>query len=231
VHHADERTADAFRRCMVFLLRDHRGQPWVRISRATRPARVTLVEKTPRNAMNVPFLLRVFPDARFIYLYRDARETIASLVEAWQVGLETGRFVTFRDLPGWDRPAWCFLLPRGWRNLAGKSLFEIAAFQWAACNDKLIDDLQQVDDGRCAAVSYGEFIAEPGATVQRLARFVGIDDRLPTVNRQTLPLSRTTLSPPAPEKWRRWEREIEALAESFVDTEQRVHRTAERWMR
>jgi hypothetical protein len=68
-------------------------------------------------------------------------------------------------------------------------------------------------------------------TVRRLARFAGIDGRLPTPGPQRLPLSRTTLSPPAPEKWRRWEREIEALAESFVDTEQRVHRTAERWMR
>jgi hypothetical protein len=229
--HADEGTAEAFRRCIAFLLRNHFGQPWIGIGREHRPKHVTLVEKTPRNALNVPFLRRVFPDARFVYLYRDARATIASLVEAWRVGLETGRFVTYRDLPGWDRPAWCFLLPRGWQQQVGKTLFEIATFQWTACTEKLLDDLREIDDSRCAAVRYEDLVADPGPTVQRLARFAGLDYSAPSANSRSLPLSRTTLSPPHPDKWRRWEREIEALAGSINDTERRVHRAAKRWLR
>ena len=229
--HADEGTAEAFRRCIAFLLRNHLGQPWIGIGREQRPEHVTLVEKTPRNALNVPFLMQVFPDARFVYLYRDARATIASLVEAWRIGLETGRFVTYQDLPGWDRSAWCFLLPRGWQQQVGKTLFEIAAFQWAACTDKLLDDLSRIDDSRCAAVRYEDLVADPGPTVQRLARFAGIDHGALPANSRLPPLSRTTLSPPAPNKWRRWEREIEALAGVFDDTEQRVNRTVERWLR
>jgi LPS sulfotransferase NodH len=227
--HADEDTVDAFRRCMAFLLRNHNGEPWIAMRPEDRPSNVTLLEKTPRNALNVPFLLQVFPGARFIYLYRDARATIASLVEAWQIGLKTGRFVTFRDLPGWDRAAWCFLLPRGWRNLTGKTLFDIAAFQWAACNDKLLDDLEMIDDGRCTAVAYEELTAAPSGTLQRLAEFANVDDRGSFAGSRPLSLSRTTLSPPHPNKWRRWEQEIEALETVFAASEQRAHRVVQRW--
>ncbi|MFM8351941.1 MAG: sulfotransferase family protein, partial [Actinomycetales bacterium] len=34
-----------------------------------------MLEKTPKNALRVPFLAAAFPDARFVYLYRDPRET------------------------------------------------------------------------------------------------------------------------------------------------------------
>ena len=227
--HADADTVDAFRRCMVFLLRNHKGEPWIGMRPEERPTNVTLLEKTPRNALNVPFLLQVFPGARFIYLYRDARATIASLVEAWQVGLKTGRFVTFRDLPGWDRAAWCFLLPRGWRDLVGKTLFDIAAFQWAVCNDKLLDDLATLEDGRCTAVAYEELVGEPSRTLERLADFSLGCDRGSFTGNRPLPLSRTTLSPPDPNKWRRWEKEIDAVATVFTETERRARRAAERW--
>lgn len=227
--HADEQTVDAFRRCMAFLLRNHRGEPWIGVRPGDRPATVTLLEKTPRNALNVPFLLQVFPGARFIYLYRDARATIASLVEAWQLGLKTGRFVTFRDLPGWDRDAWCFLLPRGWRNLVGKTLFDIAAFQWAACNDKLLDDLEMLEDGRCTAVAYEDLVGAPSSTLQRLAEFAKVDDRGSFAGNRPLPLSRTTLSAPHPDKWRRWEDEIGAVEAVFTASERRARRALQRW--
>lgn len=227
--HADEHTADAFRRCMAFLLRNHKGEPWIAMRPGDRPSTVTLLEKTPRNALNVPFLLEVFPGARFIYLYRDARATIASLVEAWQLGLETGRFVTFRDLPGWDRAAWCFLLPRDWRKLVGKTLFDIAAYQWAACNDKLLDDLEALEDSRCTAVAYDELAGSPSSTLQRLAQFANVDDRGSFTGTRPLPLSRTTISRPHPDKWRRWESDIEALEAVFTASEQRARRMVHRW--
>ena len=39
--------------------------------RPTAPMQVRMLEKTPKNALRVPFLARVFPEARFIYLHRD----------------------------------------------------------------------------------------------------------------------------------------------------------------
>ena len=44
-----------------------------------RPAgRVRMLEKTPKNALRVPFFDAIWPDAHFIYLYRDARETLTA---------------------------------------------------------------------------------------------------------------------------------------------------------
>ena len=43
-----------------------------------------LLEKTPKNALRVPFLRSVFPDARFLYLWREPEESLASMIEGWQ---------------------------------------------------------------------------------------------------------------------------------------------------
>ena len=85
--HADPETRMLMCACFLCLLRDHRGFPYVDFSPDHRPPSVTLLEKTPRNALNIPFLLEVFPQVRFIYLHRDLRQNIASIVEAWTLGL------------------------------------------------------------------------------------------------------------------------------------------------
>ena len=77
--HATTTVQTSLRRCFLALLRDHRGEPFIRLTPERQPATVTLLEKTPRNALNVPFLTEVFPDARFVFLYRDARQ----MVERW----------------------------------------------------------------------------------------------------------------------------------------------------
>ena len=199
--HARPDVVTALRDCFLMLLRNHRGEPFLRIPPEHRPDVITLLEKTPRNALNVPFLNAVFPDAQFIYLYRDARQNVASLIEAWTVGLQTGRFVTFRNLPGWDRSAWCFLLPPGWRSMIGKSVAEIAAFQWAETNRIVLEDLKALGRDRWCAISYDELVTNPGAAIRRLAEFSGVEaPRFPVGG--SLPLSRTTLTPPNPDKWR-----------------------------
>ncbi|MDJ0759010.1 MAG: sulfotransferase [Woeseiaceae bacterium] len=216
--HAGEEIQAAMRSCFLMLSRNHRGEPFLKFPPEQRPDSITLLEKTPRNALNVPFLNSVFPDARFVYLYRDARQNVASLIEAWTLGLQTGRFVTFSQLPGWDRPAWCFLLPPGWRSLVGKSLPEIAAFQWAETNRIVLDDLQALDRDRWCAVSYTELVEDPGATFERVCRFSGVDTpQFPAGG--SLPLSRTTLTAPDPDKWRRHATELDALATLLDETE------------
>src|SRR6185436_7295920 len=88
---------------------------------APGPAALRLLEKTPKNSLRVPFLARAFPDALFLYLYRDPRETISSMLDAWK----SGRFATYPGLPGWKDLPWSLLLVPGWRELAGRSLAEI----------------------------------------------------------------------------------------------------------
>ncbi len=89
-----------------------------------------------------------FPEARFIYLHRDPRQVLSSMMEAWT----TGRFRTYPHLPGWTGPAWSLLLVPGWRELIGRPLHEIVAAQWHTTTRLLLDDCSRCrpSAGRCA---------------------------------------------------------------------------------
>lgn len=101
-------------------LRDRDGHP------PAAGAAVRLLEKTPKNTLRVGFMRAVFPDARFVYLYREPRAVLASMIEAWQ----SCRFGTYPNLPGWTGLPWSLLLVPGWRDLVGRPLEEIVARQW-----------------------------------------------------------------------------------------------------
>jgi hypothetical protein len=216
--HADVDTCRMMRKVFLYLLRDRQHRTLLPLRPSGIRSGVNFVEKTPRNALNIRFLRQVFPDARFVLLHRDAKACIASLVEAWTLGLRTGRFVTFRDLPKWDRPAWCFLLPSGWRSMIGKSLAEIAAFQWSQSNRILADELRSLPRDRWKVISYEDLVHDPAAVQMQLCQFIDPAIQPTPIGAGMLPLSRTTLSPPHPDKWKKHRAEIEALMPSLQST-------------
>jgi hypothetical protein len=172
-----------------------------------------LLEKTPKNALRVPFFAAGWPNSSFVYLYRDVRETLASMIEAWF----SPRFKTYPRLPDWRGPTWSLLLVPGWRELAGLSIPEIAARQWTITTQFLLDDLQALGPDRVKAVDHAEFLATPQPVIERLAASLdlGWDRQLG----ERLPLSKTTMSRPARDKWRRLEREIEAVWPLVADAD------------
>lgn len=174
--------------------------------------RCRLLEKTPKNALRIPFFDRIFPDALFIFLWRDPRENVASIMNAWR----EGRWTTYRGLDGFDGP-WSLLLPPGWRALRGKALEEIAAYQWECTNRIVLEDLALLPIHRWTSVEYATFLADPAAVVKRLCAFAQIDFDTPLAQRVSgpLPHSRYTLTVPAREKWRRDEVAIERVLPSI----------------
>ena len=180
-----------------------------------------MLEKTPKNSLRIPFLLQAFPEARFVFLYRDPRQVLASMIEAWL----SGRFQTYRGmLPGWPLPYWSLLLTPGWQALIDKPLPQIVAAQWQSAMEVLVDDLERLPPGRCEVVRYDRFVADPAAVIARLCQFLdyGWDQPL----QKTLPLARHTLTLPNPGKWRKHAAVIEPLLPRLQATIERAERLA-----
>lgn len=188
--------------------------------RASGPVR--MLEKTPKNALRVPFLSAAWPDAAFLFLYRDARQTIASMIEAWQSGM----FRTYPRLPGWTGHPWSLLLVPGWEKLIGLPLPHIAALQWATAMDILIDDLAALPPQQVRAIDYDAVIAAPQRAMEDLSAALGFAwDRVLDAR---LPQSKTTVSAPSPEKWRAREEAIETVWPLVKATDEKARAFADR---
>ncbi len=191
------------------LLRDH----------APGPRAFRFLEKTPKNALRIPFLRAIFPDARFIFLHREPRANISAIMEAWR----SGRFVTYPQLPGWRGTPWSLLLIPGWRDLIGAALEQIAMRQWRDTNEIILDDLAALPGEAWCMVRYEHIKDNPERELRRLCDFAQVpfsDAMRKTVDNHSQ-LSRYTLTPPDPHKWRKNAAEIEALVGE-------IHNTAER---
>ena len=191
-------------------LRDRTGAPM------PAPGPVRMLEKTPKNALRIPFLAAAFPEARFIYLHREPQPTLASMMEAWT----SGGFRTYPQLPGWTGLDWSLLLIPGWRELIGAPLNRIVATQWATTMRILKDDLAALPADRWRSIRYESFIAAPQAEISRLCRALEIDwdATLPS----NLPFARFTVSAPNAEKWRASEPAIEDVRAIWAPEHERA---------
>lgn len=176
-------------------LRDRDGQPPLP---GTSPR---LLEKTPKNILRVPFMRKVFPDARYVVLFREPAAVLSSMIEAWR----SGHFVTYRQLPGWQGPPWSLLLVPGWQRVSGRPLEEIVAYQWGRAMHVLLEDLEALPASSWMPVRYEALVADPQAQVARLCAWLALDWDMEL---RQLPLSRFTVSAPQPGKWRRNEAQI-----------------------
>lgn len=217
--HAGPRIVELLRRRFARFLQDRDGRRFV-----DNPGirNLRFLEKTPKNSLRQPFLDVVFPGALYIWLYREPRGNISSMMEAWR----SGKWVTYPRLPGWHGLPWSLLLPPGWEKMDARPLERVCAFQWESANRIILDDLEKLAPQRWTACDYQSLIDDPAEVVGRICRFAGVtvDDRLARRLSARLPLSRYTQTPPDAEKWRKNEREILSVLPSLEDTQLRCER-------
>ncbi|MET0532665.1 MAG: sulfotransferase, partial [Steroidobacter sp.] len=211
--HATPRVAEEMREKRLSRLQDHAGVKLV------SPGELRFLEKTPKNSLRIPLFDRVFPDAQFIFLWRDPRANISSIMEAWR----SGQWRTYPKLEGFEGP-WSMLLPPGWRAMNGKPLHEIAAWQWQQTNDIVLNDLQSLPRERWSVLEYADLVRDPAAAISQLCEFLRlpVDSTLARRLAAPLPASRYTLTAPDADKWRRNEADISSVLPSVQATWQRL---------
>lgn len=181
-----------------------------------------LLDKTPRNALRVPFVNALFPDARFIYIKRDGRENINSLINAWR----SPRYRTYElpephEIPGVDPKWWKFVLYPGWRDDRKGPLEVVAAKQWVASNDHAMKAFADIDRGRSVELRYEDLVDEPVEEVGRVMGFLDLAYEVPikemAAATSTTPIN--TVTPPEKGKWRKENpAEIEAIGPLIAPT-------------
>jgi uncharacterized protein (TIGR03032 family) len=135
------------------------------------PSGIRWVDAAPRNALRVPFLRAIAPDAQFVFIHREPSETLPSMLRAWR----SGRWVTYAELPDWPGPPWSLPLVPGWRELAGKDLPEIVTEQWIRTAGPLLDDLETLPPGSWCVADYSALLNDPKREVERICEFVALE--------------------------------------------------------
>jgi hypothetical protein len=180
------------------------------------------IDKTPRNVLRVPFIDALFPNALYIFLQRDGRETVNSLMNAWR----SQRYKTYKlpqphSIPGTDPTWWKFVLYPGWREDTSGPLEVVAAKQWFMSNDYALGALENVDRKRWITVRYEDIVDRPVEEIGRLLEFVGLpyeeNVKAKAAATKTTPVN--TVTPPEQGKWRRENRQaIESILPMIAPT-------------
>lgn len=137
----------------------------------------------PRNALRVPFLSAIAPDAFFVYVFREPDGALPSMLDVWR----SGKGVTYPGLPDWPGPPWSLLLVPGWRDLAGRELPEIVTEQWTRTTQVLLDDLESLPPERWCVADWKALSNDPKHEVERICSFVGLSvDEQVTLPMRTL---------------------------------------------
>jgi hypothetical protein len=190
------------------------------ISPALKPESIRLVEKKPKNCLRVSFLDAIFPNGFYIFVTRDPRGNISSLIEGWR---EIGRFETYRlpvrlAIEGYSGSRWNFLLPRGWPEyVRGKRLEQVCAFQYEMANRTALENLERISQERQLKVRYEDLIAAPEEQIREICSRVRLD-YIGGLKRWAMKMhSVNTREPPDPNKWKRNENEVLSVIQGLRD--------------
>ncbi len=172
----------------------------------TAGARKRFIDKTPRNVFRVPFVDEVFPDATYVFLQRDGRENINSLINAWR----SPRYRVYElpgghRIPGVDPKWWKFVLYPGWRDDIDGPLEVVCAKQWVLSNEHPLVARSEIPDARWITTRYEDIVEDPVAEIGRLATLLEIpfDGVLRSEAEAISTTPVNTVTPVERGKWRR----------------------------
>jgi hypothetical protein len=187
------------------------------------------VDKTPESCLRLAYLDTLFPDARYVFLRRQAADNVNSLIEGWRA---RPRFVKYRlpepleGLGPLSGNLWSFVLVPGWRELRRSPLEEICARQYVACNEAVLTARARMDAAAWVELSYEDLVADPHGELVRLFERLELPfPREVAAFAEALPNrpSATALTAPRADKWRDQNREaVERILPLVRPTEARL---------
>ena len=134
--------------------------------------RPVLVEKLPINTFRLGFIHHVFPDARFIHIFRNGLEVASSIEKESKKGKWFGandykwsQLVRYAEgqADTRDLPALC------------TNYREMGLLEWRLSTEAVVAFLSRMPATTFSELNYDQFVAEPGETVLQLQDFIGVE--------------------------------------------------------
>ncbi|MDP2253863.1 MAG: sulfotransferase, partial [Thiobacillus sp.] len=188
------------------------------------------VDKNNQNGLCVPYLRALFPDAVFVFIKRSPGDNLNSLIEGWR---KPDEFATWsNDLPATvavengTLTQWCFFLADGWREYVNAPAEDVAAFQYAAINQAILDARASVPAGQWVDVFYEDFLRDPVTTFRQVFEGCGLafDARLQAHCADVLDIPYNAFSEIRLDKWKdgRNREKIERVLPQVADVAARM---------
>ena len=154
-----------------------------------------VVEKTCASSLRVPYINKIFPEAKFIFIVRDGLDVISSISERWHspidffYTLRKARYVPLIDWPtyvkrfGQARMDQLFSPERrlglwgpvvnGMREMSMTMPIEqVAAYQWRECIGNATESLGELEENRVCRITYENLVSDPQAVLKEVLAFV-----------------------------------------------------------
>lgn len=154
-----------------------------------------VLEKTCANCLRVPFVEKIIPEAKYIYIYRDGIDAAVSAKARWTADLDIpyilqkARFVPKSDLMFYGLR---YLKTRVYRLFSQQkrlsfwgpklkdmdalletySLLEVCLIQWQRCVNSVEHTFQQIEPERIFRISYEDFVSHPDQELKKILQFL-----------------------------------------------------------
>lgn len=156
-----------------------------------------IVEKTCANSLRVEFVDNIFPEAKYIFIYRDGRDAISSAIKRWYSKFDLAytfkkaRFVPIRSIPHY---ASSFLKNRIIQLFSGDGQLEswgpkykgidndlkrfplhvVAAIQWQKSVEMAYEYLHNLHSSKVYFIKYEDFVTNPEENFESLLAFLEV---------------------------------------------------------
>ena len=160
----------------------------------------TVIEKTCANSLRVPYIDKILPNAKFIFIYRNPIDAIVSIESKWKKGLNFKmvvkkipwfniiyllKFITYklffklfyiRD----QYSRWGPMIKDIDEIIKKNNSYIIATLQWKKCFQVAKKDLEALNKNRVFNLRYEDFVNNPSEWLIKILNFMNIsyEDKL-----------------------------------------------------
>jgi len=118
------------------------------------------VNKHPISSVRILYIREIFPDCKFLHIYRDGRAVVASQMNC----MEDGRH---------KNPLHKFIKPKDWRELLTYPHHIQSAYAWKQVLSEIETSFKSLNNDDYYEVSYESFCEKPRSILNEIDKFCG----------------------------------------------------------